>query len=78
MINVGHNYGNKAKCPICKLEDDTQEHMLRCVILKIKSPELFKIQEEKYEDLFSLNDDKIIKLARILESVLRKREELLS
>ena len=79
MINVGNNYGKKVKCPICKLikEDDTQEHLFKCVILKLKCPDLFNIQEETYNDIFSLNNDKLIKIARICETLIRKREELL-
>ena len=80
MINVGHNYGKKVKCPICKIqkEDDTQEHLFKCVILKLNCPELYKSQEEKYEDIFSLNLEKIIKVAKICESIQRKRQEILS
>ena len=36
MVHVGKNYGKKVKCPLCKKEDDTQEHLFECVILKIK------------------------------------------
>ena len=80
MTNVGHSYGNKVKCPICKLEnkDDTQEHLFKCIILKIKCPELYRIQDKKYLDIFSLDSQKIIQLANLCESILRTREELLS
>ena len=30
MIKVGWNYGNKQKCPICKINDDTQYHLFEC------------------------------------------------
>ena len=78
MINVGHNYGRNVKCPICKVgkEDDTQEHMFNGFILKLKCPELYKTNEKNYEDIFSLNENKLIKVARICESVIRKKEEL--
>ena len=30
MIKVGWNYGNKRKCPICQVGDDTQNHLFKC------------------------------------------------
>ena len=78
MVNVGHNYGRKLKCSLCKLEDDTQEHLFNCLILKLSCPELYNSIDEKYEDIFSLNHEKITNVARICEQLIRKREELLT
>ena len=46
MTNVGHNFGNKVKCPLCKLGNDDQEHLFKCVIIKINCEELYKNTEE--------------------------------
>ena len=77
MIKVGKNYGRKVTCPLCKSDNlDTQEHLFNCVVIKLSSPELFNNIDIKYEDIFSLNLQKLIKAAEICESVARKRAEL--
>ena len=58
--------------------DDTQDHMFQCLILKLKCPELYNAYEEKYEDIFSVNITKLIKIAKLCEILIRKREVLLS
>ena len=78
MVNVGHNYGNKTSCKICNLEeDDSQEHIFDCIVLKIKCPELFNMTDEKYDDIFSQNVQKLIKVAKVCESAIKLREILL-
>ena len=37
MIKVGWNYGNKLKCPICQIGDDTQNHLFQCQELNNES-----------------------------------------
>ena len=37
MIKVGWNYGNKLKCPICQIGDDTQNHLFQCKELNNES-----------------------------------------
>ena len=37
MIKVGWNYGNKHKCPICQIGDDTQNHLFQCKELNNES-----------------------------------------
>ena len=78
MTNVGHNYGRKSLCPLCKLGDDTQQHMFNCIIMKLSSRELFTNMETKYEDIYSLNLSKLIKVSIICESLARKRREIMS
>ena len=76
MLNVLHNYGNKAVCPLCTKEDDTQEHILNCLAIKLNSSQVFHMNDENYEDIFSLSLNKLIKIARICESAARTRERL--
>ena len=33
MIPVGWNFGQKVLCPLCKTEDDTQNHLFYCHII---------------------------------------------
>ena len=69
MVKVGHNYGKETKCPLCKLDNDTQEHIFDCIIMKIQCSDLFNSQGEKYEDIFSLNDTKLENIAKLCESI---------
>ena len=79
MTPVGYNYGRKVSCPICKTDaGDTQEHLFNCIILKISCPELYRIQDIKYEDIYSQSLQKLVKVAKICESVARKRAQLVS
>ena len=75
MINVGHNFGNRVCCPLCKTEDDTQEHMMKCLVIKLKSQEVFHMTE-KFEDVFGSDFKILIRLSKIFESAHRIREEL--
>ena len=79
MINVGHNYGRKVPCPMCKSDNgDTQQHMFNCVIMKISCRELFMNIESKYDDIFSQNLQELINISKICESLARKRREIIS
>ena len=79
MITVGYNFGRKVHCPLCKSDiGDTQEHMLNCVIMKIACQQLYNINDEKPEDIYSLKLQKLINISKICESIARKREEILS
>ena len=33
IFNVGRNFGRPNKCPICLIEDDSQEHLITCCSL---------------------------------------------
>ena len=77
MFKVGHNYGNKIKCPLCKMENDTQEHMFDCVIMKIHCINLYSKKDENHEDIFSLNTKKLEDITKICESISRTHELLL-
>ena len=76
MVKVSHNYGNKSVCPIStSREDDTQEHIFKCLAIKLNSSQVFHMNA-KYEDIFSSNLDKLINISRICESAARTRERL--
>ena len=78
MTNVGFNYGNKVLCPLCHLEEDKQEHLFKCIIIKLNNEDVYKMTEEKYEDIFSLNIDKLTSISKICESAIRTRNKLTS
>ena len=76
MTNVGHNFGRKVACPLCNSGNDDQEHLFNCIIIKLNNANLYKSTEEKYEDIYSMNSDKLINIARLCESIIRTREIL--
>ena len=77
MVKVAHNYGNKIVCPICtSKEDDTQEHLFKCLTVKLNNSQVFHMQGVKYEDIYSTSLEKLINIARICESAARTRERL--
>ena len=78
MLNVSHNYGQKIQCPLCKIEEDDQEHLLNCIIIKLASPEILNNIDIKYTDVFSDNLDKLNEVSKLLEVALRRRTEILS
>ena len=77
MSKVGHNYGQKILCRLCKLHNDNQEEMLNCVILKIKCKELYHVKDEKYDDVFSRDINKLSKIAKLFQKCFEIREEIL-
>ena len=77
MINVGSNYGRNEQCPLCKLNETyTQQHLFNCMMIKLKSVELYNMCDEKYEDIFSSNLEKLIKVSKICTSIEKIRKEI--
>ena len=79
MLNVKWNFGNKVLCPLCKLDDDTQEHLLVCILIKVRSPILMENKyQSKYSDIYSPNISKLHYDAELLLQATRTREIYLS
>ena len=38
MIQVGNNFGKKEPCPVCKMGNNDQQHLLECAVLKSRNP----------------------------------------
>ena len=54
MLNVQNNFGGKSQCPLCKLNDDEQSHLIDCIIIKLACPEILENKSNcSYEDIFS-------------------------
>ena len=77
MISTLDNFGITAPCKLCKLDTDTINHVLNCILLKLEVPELLNNQEISTKDAFQSNIDKMKTLAGVFEKAWRKREELL-
>ena len=70
-MNFGGNRSIKNKCPICKVEEDSQKHVFECKITIKKFPEV----DFLYEDIFSENIKKISNVIEVLEKVLNFCEQ---
>jgi hypothetical protein len=76
MVDVRANYREKhfiTLCPGCKLEEETQEHLLRCINLQETGTVTTTTPE--YQDLFSCNLHKQVKIARILRTQFKLRNK---
>ena len=77
MLNVANNYGRKDQCPLCKINQDSQQHLIECLIIKITCPEIYNNVNIRYEDLYSDNTTKQKQITKLFETAIRKREEIL-
>ena len=76
MLPVSFNYGGKKSCIFCELSDDTDRHLIECVVLKMSCPIIMENTDAIYDDIFSSNMAKVSKIAKVLSSALRTREVL--
>ena len=75
MFNVRNNFRNHYKtnllCPLCREKEDSQEHLLECRTILRK----LNCGDCRYEDIFSDDADKLLKIARLFKNVIEIREE---
>ena len=77
MFNVKNNFRNNYKstntlCPLCNLHEDTQQHLFECI-------EIWKQPNKPtttYEDIFSSDNDILLKVAKELKMMVTLREDL--
>ena len=75
MLNVKWNFGEKILCPICKIGEDKQEHLLDCILIKLRSPTLVENKNKcQYSDIYSSNLTKLNNVAECLLQAIRIRE----
>ena len=77
MLKVASNYGSKTNCPLCKISEDSQKHLLECVIIKITCQDILNNDNKKYEDIYSDNVTKQKEIIQLIEIAIRKREEII-
>ena len=71
---MGFNYGDKKACFACEMSDDTDRHLLECVVLKMASSDLMENTESEFNDVFSTDMIKVAKVSKLLRSAFRARE----
>ena len=73
MTNVKANFKGKyddLSCEICKQEDETQQHILKCEkIDKERSPE--------YNEIFGENVEKQVEIAKVFNEKIKRRNRIL-
>ena len=73
MVNVGNNFGNHKECPFCKLDEDSQQHMFECFVMKLKNHKIFHT-DQTYENIFNITSKNIINIAELCQEAIRTRE----
>ena len=74
MLNVSYNFGQHIKCFMCQLEDDKENHLLECIIIKMSNPKIIENSEATFEDVFSTDMAKVSKISRLLIQSMRTRD----
>ena len=78
MLRVGANYKGKRTrplCPMCKVEYDSQSHLLTCSKLNDNSPVGQDLPY--YDDLFGKDIQKQVAVVRKLHQNLKRRQKIL-
>ena len=74
--NFRNNYVNTdTLCPLCKCENDSQEHLLECTFVKQEYGRPIKYE---HSDIFSNNMDTLFGVASTLKELVDVREQLLN
>ena len=81
MYQVRNNFRNNYKesdilCPLCKSNNDTQEHLFDCTSIQEVLPEDSQ-QQGVYSDIFTNDTELLIKVAKKIREIVAIREELL-
>ena len=75
MFNVRNNFRNQYEtnllCPLCRVKEDSQEHLLECRMILNK----VNCGDCRYEDIFSDDADTLLNIAKVLQMVIKVREE---
>ena len=78
MIATSDNLGQKVSCKLCHLEEDTISHVMNCILLKLKVPDILTYRDISISDAFRDDMNKLNTLASVFEKAWRKREDILN
>ena len=72
-----HSKSNCPVCPLCKSAADTQEHALKCFVLKkhMNSSEIEALQAVEYNYIFG-NIEGQFKVTQVFQAIINLRERL--
>ena len=74
--NFKNQYKNNYLCDLCKVDNESQEHLLKCQVLMHFVPELENTKVE-YKHIFG-SIDEVKEAAKLLFKVCKERETLLN
>ena len=78
MVATSDNYGQKVSCKLCHLEGDTISHILNCILLKVKVPEILTHRDISISDAYKDDMTRLSMLASVFEKAWRTREDILN
>ena len=70
--NFKNKFGNNLGCDLCKSDVDNQEHLLNCLVLKNRIPELKKNKKVKYSDIFG----EVARAAKLFCKISKERQKI--
>ena len=77
MINTADNFGLQIPCKLCGLTLENQSHIIECIVLKLRCPELLELSSEMSTIIFGKNMKAIDQFLTIYEKALRIRNNIL-
>ena len=78
MIDTPENIGKEVICKLCGLDFDSQTHIIQCIVLKLKCPELLQINQNMNEIIKKGTVTQLNNFSIIYEKALRLRKILLN
>ena len=80
MYNVKNNfknqYGQALSCDLCKIEIDSQEHLLKCKVLEHLAPEIELRKHVQYAHIFG-SPSEVIQISKLFSKLCQEREKTL-
>ena len=81
MLQVKNNFKNQHvnfQCDLCNNAEETQQHLLDCQTIIDNCEDLYNDSSVQYEDIFSQNPEKILKVTKLFAAVTKTRNILLN
>ena len=81
MLQVKNNFKNQhenIQCDLCNEAEETQEHLLDCQTIIDNCEELYNDSTVQYNDIFSQNPNKLLKVTKLFAEVTKVRNMLLN
>ena len=74
--NFKNKYGQDLSCSLCKVEIDSQEHLLTCKVIEHLAPEIELRKQIHYGHLFGSSSE-VVQVSKLLSKLCKERENIL-